>query len=202
MMLGNLLSIILSYGVGTISFSFFIGVIWKGIDLRDYGSGNLGTTNAFRVLGTIPGILVFIGDALKGVVAVIFSRTIGDGGPVIVLLCGLAAIVGHCLPFYLNFKGGKGVATGAGVIVSIVPNVTLAAAIIWIAVLVLTRYVSLASIIAAASVPILMIIFSVPSIYLILGVLAPVFVIYRHRSNIARILAGTETKIGKGKRLW
>lgn len=193
--MNNILAIVLSYFIGTISFALIVGYMWKGIDLRKHGSGNLGATNVARTLGIGAGVLVFALDAAKGIASYYASVFLGDGSPLMAVVCGMVVIIGHCMPFYLGFKGGKGVATALGVVLCIVPEIAIIAFIIWSVVLAGSRYVSLASIMAAISVPLMMYYFHVPEVYLLLGVIGAAFVIYRHRGNISKIYKGEEYRI-------
>lgn len=183
---------ILGYVLGSVPIGFLVARYWGHIDIRQYGSGNIGTTNVFRTLGFYPGSMVLIGDIGKGVIAVLLGKWLG--GEQAALLAGLAAILGHSWSIFLSFKGGRGVATGAGVFLALTPKVILIAALIWILVIAITGYVSLGSIIAAGSLPILMLIFRESSILLFFACIAVLFVIYRHRPNIKRLLDGTEHK--------
>ncbi|HHX50230.1 MAG TPA: glycerol-3-phosphate 1-O-acyltransferase PlsY [Clostridia bacterium] len=184
--------VILGYVLGSVPIGFLVAHYWGHIDIRHYGSGNIGTTNVFRTLGFYPGSIVLIGDIGKGVIAVLLGKWLG--GEQAALLAGLAAILGHSWSIFLSFKGGRGVATGAGVFLALTPKVILIAALIWILVIAITGYVSLGSIIAAGSLPILMLIFRESSILLFFACIAVFFVIYRHRPNIKRLLEGTEHK--------
>lgn len=186
------LPVILGYVLGSVPIGFLVARYWGHVDIRHYGSGNIGTTNVFRTLGFYPGSIVLIGDIGKGVIAVLLGKWLG--GEQAALLAGLAAILGHSWSIFLSFKGGRGVATGAGVFLALTPKVILIAALIWILVIAITGYVSLGSIIAAGSLPILMLIFREPSILLFFACIAVFFVIYRHRPNIKRLLEGTEHK--------
>lgn len=188
--------ILLSYLLGSISFGHLICTYWKGIDIRKLGSGNIGTTNVGRVLGFKYAVLVFIGDALKGIVAVLIARHFD--GPWLEVAAGLTAILGHTWPIFLKFKGGKGIATGGGIIIALVPKVALISLSLWAIITLVSRYVSLASIIAAISVPILTLYFynnSTP--YLIFGLIGASFVTYKHIPNIKRLMEGKEFKIGQ-----
>ena len=139
--------VILGYVLGSVPIGFLVAHYWGHIDIRHYGSGNIGTTNVFRTLGFYPGSIVLIGDIGKGVIAVLLGKWLG--GEQAALLAGLAAILGHSWSIFLSFKGGRGVATGAGVFLALTPKVILIAALIWILVIAITGYVSLGSIIAA-----------------------------------------------------
>jgi len=189
-----ILVLALSYLLGAIPVGYLVGRYTQGIDIRRYGSRNIGTTNAFRILGTGPGFLVLGGDVLKGLVAVLIGRM--GGGTGLALLSGLAAMAGHNWSIFLGFQGGRGVATAAGVILALVPDVVLAALAVWVVVVVLTRYVSLGSIFAAESVPLFMLYFGKAWTHVLFGLVAAALIIYRHRPNIRRLLAGTEFKIG------
>jgi len=182
-----------NYLIGSVPFAYIVGRLYRGIDIRKHGSGNVGATNAFRILGTWPGLLVFAADMGKGIAGVCLAR--GVGGSWFVVLAALVVMAGHNYSVFLGFKGGRGVATGAGIILSLTPVVILLAVGIFVIILITTRYVSLASIIAAGSVPVLMVFFNAPLPVNILGLTAAAFVIYRHRPNIRRLLDGTEPKV-------
>ena len=170
----------------------------KNIDIREHGSKNSGATNAYRVLGPKYGIMVLILDALKGFLPPFLASRFGVSGNIL-LVIGVLAIVGHSLSFFLNFKGGKGVATSLGVFLFLIPNVTLALLIIFILVVYFTRYISLGSIIAAAALPILTAFSPIRNNVgrtplIIMTLLIGAFVIWRHRTNITRLMNGTENK--------
>lgn len=188
-------SAIIGYFIGSIPIGYLVVRKLYNIDIRRYGSGNIGFTNVFRTAGWGPGIIVLVGDILKGVIAVLLGRWLG--GETAGMLGGLAAIAGHNWSLFLKFSGGRGVATGAGVFLALAPKVIGIAALIWLITIALTRYVSLGSILGAVSVPILILIFHESWLLFIFGLLAPVFVIYRHRPNIKRLLNGTEYKFGE-----
>lgn len=192
-----LLLVVISYIIGSIPNGLVIGKLIAGIDLRQYGSKNIGATNAFRTLGPWPALLVFITDAAKGVMGVY----LGDyliGTPIALLVGGIAAIAGHNWSAFLGFKGGRGVATGLGVIAVLSPKVTLVVFVVWCLIVYFTRYVSLGSIVAAALVPITMWLFGEITEFLAFGIIAALFVIVRHRPNIERLLKGQELKIKPG----
>ena len=190
--------LVLGYVMGALPNGVWLGKYFKNIDIREHGSKNSGATNAYRVLGPKYGIMVLILDALKGFLPPFLASRFGVSGNIL-LVIGVLAIVGHSLSFFLNFKGGKGVATSLGVFLFLIPNVTLALLIIFILVVYFTRYISLGSIIAAAALPILTA-FSpirnnvgrIPLI--IMTLLIGAFVIWRHRTNIIRLMNGTENK--------
>jgi glycerol-3-phosphate acyltransferase PlsY len=200
-MIKEVLVMFFAYLLGSIPFALLVVKLVKGVDIREYGSGNVGATNAFRVLGLGLGILVALLDIGKGFIAVSVARYFFADQPLLLLVAGLLSIAGHNWPIFLKFKGGKGVATSVGVLISLSPKTILVAFLVWLTVVLITQYVSLASIIAAIVIPILMYVFGQETIFIILAVLIAVFVIYRHQSNIKRLLAGTENKVSLNKRV-
>lgn len=204
MSLSNATPILAAYLLGAVPFGLLIGKV-KGIDIRQHGSGNIGATNVLRVLGKPLGITTFVLDALKGFVPAflfqrIFSTTMDP--QVVSVLCGAAAILGHNFPVFLGFKGGKGIATSAGVLIGIAPLAALVGVGTWVVVFFISHYVSLASIVAAVGViaagwwfyrdgHILL-----PIVLTVLGLLA----ILRHKANIQRLLNGTENRFVKKKK--
>lgn len=193
----TLLALLLSYLLGSIPNGLWLcRALWH-VDLRQHGSHNIGATNAWRTLGKGPGFLVFFLDMLKGLLAVWLGEML-VGTPLVMILCGVLAIVGHSLSLFLRFHGGKGVATGLGVIFMLMPKVTVIVFLVWLLLVLATRYVSLGSIVAAALVPVLALVFGYPALYVAFGVLAAALIIVRHRSNITRLLNGTENRISAG----
>jgi glycerol-3-phosphate acyltransferase PlsY len=191
-----------AYLAGSIPSAYLAGRWIRGIDLRTVGSGNLGATNVYRELGVAPALVVLAVDALKGAVpALVGPRLIGAAGDAATwwaLGCGAAAIVGHARPVFLLWKGGgKGIATAAGVFLAVTPVAALAAIAVFLAVVSTTRYVSLASLVAAVAVPVAEWIRAgaTPGFYAGIGVAA--FVMYTHRSNLQRLRAGTERRLGR-----
>ena len=188
-----------AYLLGALPFGLWIGKGLYHIDLREHGSKNTGATNAYRVLGRWPALLVFACDTAKGMAGVYLGSVL-VGGSLAEVLGGIAAISGHNWSVFMGFKGGRGVATGLGVIALLSPQVTAIVFTVWAVVVYLTRYVSLGSIIAAALVPSLMWWFGVDYEVLWFGVAAAAFVILRHRPNIDRLLRGEELKIKAAKK--
>lgn len=186
------LMLLICYLIGSIPCGYLIGKR-KRVDLRSQGSGNIGATNAFRILGPVVGLLVFLCDVAKGFIPVLVVNNVF--GPSWGVAAGLAAVVGHNWSIFLGFRGGRGVATGAGVLIALMPWVVLIAFIIWLLVVLLSGYVSLGSIIAAISVPIIALILRVPWVYFIFAVPAPILVVIRHLPNIRRLQEGTESRI-------
>jgi len=191
------LASIVAYLIGSIPNGLIIGKLFWQIDLREHGSKNIGATNAYRTLGAKPAALIFIMDLLKGIIGVwLGSYMIGT--PFAMILGGIAAIIGHNWSAFLKFTGGKGVATGLGVIAMIMPQATIVVFVTWLIIVYVTKYVSLASIVAAMMVPICSYFFNEPLEYLCFSILAAVFVIYRHKSNVHRLINGNESKIKAG----
>lgn len=198
-------AVLAAYLLGAIPNGLLIARL-KGIDIRTVGSGNIGATNVFRSVGRGWGILTFALDALKGLIPawgfpLLWARMTGQpANPDFGILFGVAAIAGHNWPVYLGFKGGKGVATSAGVLIGIAPAAVLVGAVCWGLVCFLSRYVSLASIAAAVAVPVAGWFLYRPSRGLLLpGVLAllGLVIIVRHKANIQRLLKGTENRFGR-----
>lgn len=196
---GMLIAGILSYIFGSIPNGLWLGkAIWQ-TDLREHGSHNIGATNAWRTLGKSAGISIFLLDFAKGAVSVYLGSLL-VGTPLAMIVCGILAIVGHSCSLFLKFKGGKGVATGLGVMVMLMPLPALLVFLIWLAIVKITGFVSLGSIVAAAFVPLFAWLLSYELPFILFGVLAAVFIIVRHKSNISRLLNGTESKIQAAKR--
>ena len=185
--------VIAAYIIGSIPMGLIFGkLIWKK-DLRQYGSRNIGATNAWRILGKKAGLLIFIFDFLKGQLGVLLGAYF-FASPGAMVIGGLFAMLGHMFPIFIGFRGGKGVATGLGVIAALMPKVTAIVFIVWIVLTLITRYVSVASIVAAVLAPILAAVFREPIIYFLFALVAAVFIVFRHRENIQRLKAGHENK--------
>jgi glycerol-3-phosphate acyltransferase PlsY len=184
---------ILGYFIGSIPFSFIVSKYLGKIDIREHGSGNSGATNVFRTLGRRAGLLAFLGDFLKGMLAALIGLKFFDTNGA--LICAGLAIIGHCYPVWLKFKGGKGVATSAGMIMTLTPAVGAILIVYQLSVIFKTRIMSLASITAAALYPILVFAFSYEPEYVAYSTFIGLFVIYRHRANLKRLLNGTESKL-------
>lgn len=190
--------LLVGYILGALPNGVWIGKYFKGIDIREYGSKNSGATNAYRVLGAKYGIMVLIADALKGFLPPFLASKFGVSGNYL-LLIGMIAIIGHTLSFFLKFKGGKGVATSLGVFLFLIPQVTITLFIIFVVVVAITKYISLGSIIASIMLPILTYFYPTTNgldkfPLLIMTTLIGAFVVYKHKSNIGRLLDGTENK--------
>ena len=189
-------SLILGYLLGSIPSGWLAGRWLKGIDLRELGSGSTGATNVLRQVGKGPALVVFLIDVGKGAAAVLIARALGLGDWIQVL-AGLTALAGHIWPMWLNFKGGKAVATGFGMFLGLAWPVGLASFGVFLLTLWLFRIVSLSSVLAAVSLPLLMICFSGIGSYILIALVAMGLVLWRHRSNLARILEGSEPKVGQ-----
>ncbi len=189
--------VVAAYLIGGIPWALLIGKWVRGIDIREHGSGNTGAANAFRVLGKGPGFAVFFLDYFKGVVAVLLPLLLTPWGwhDLTLVLAGLACIIGHTYSPYMGFKGGKGLAAGAGVITVITPLAFVALAVVFFVVAIPSRYISLGSIVAAMLYP-LFVAFMYPMHWFTLAfsVMAAGIVIWRHRTNIGRIINRTERK--------
>ena len=201
-----LLSIMVGYAVGSLSFAWLIGRS-QGIDIRKHGSGNVGATNVQRVLGKSLGRLCFVLDFAKGSVPVLIAQAVtGADSAWIPVVVGAAAVAGHVWPFTLRFRGGKGFATSLGVVAALAPLCFVAAIVVWLGVFFSSRYVSLASIAAAAALPLTALLLGwfssfrvADSVHALLWALA-VLVAIRHKSNIQRLIRGEEPQFNQGKK--
>jgi glycerol-3-phosphate acyltransferase PlsY len=192
------LLVVASYLVGSIPTSYIVARLVRGIDLRQHGSGNLGATNAFRVLGWRAATPIFLVDTMKGFLPVVLFASIdGAAHSGWALAYGVAAIFGHVFSIYVGFKGGKGVATSAGVFLAFAPWAVLISLGIWTALVATTGYVSLASIVSEALLPALILATGAPRAVLIVSMLLALFVIFAHRANIRRLLRGEEHRFGR-----
>ena len=198
----NILLLILAYLLGALPFSILAGKLLKGIDIREYGSGNAGATNTFRVLGKKAGIPVLFLDVLKGFLAVSLAHYSEFGSNTemfinISLAYGVAAVLGHVFPVYVGFRGGKGVATLLGLMIGAFPQAALLSIAIFSVTLVLSRYVSLSSILAGLVFPVGVYFFSevLISTMVIFSVFVPVLLLVTHQRNIERIFRGEESKL-------
>ena len=188
---------LLGYVFGSIPCGLWLVQAFHGIDIRKYGSGNIGTTNVFRTVGPKTAAAVLAGDMMKGILALhIISKFSAD--PVIVAVTALGALLGHNYSLFLGFKGGKGVATGLGFFLYMLPWGAAAGLCVWIIIVMITRYVSLGSVVAAIVAASAGWYLNYPAPFAVFGTLACLFVIIRHKDNIKRLLNGTESKIKPG----
>lgn len=194
---------IISYIIGSIPFSFIIGKLIKGVDIRAHGSGNVGATNLLRIAGKVPGIIALVLDAAKGVICVtlianiFYVSSLPISLPMMRVLLGLCVVFGHIWTIFLRFKGGKGVATTIGVFLGVAPLVTILSLIIWSLTFYFSRFVSLSSIAFSISLPIFVIILKRPDAYFFLSGVLSIFIVIKHIPNIKRLIEGREHKIGE-----
>lgn len=199
--------IIISYLIGSIPTAYIFGRALKGIDIRKFGSGNVGATNALRVLGKFPGLMVLLLDVFKGLIVVTFlaNHLYSKIGPIsdelLRVILGLSCIAGHNWTIFLNFKGGKGVATTLGVLLGLSFSISglkiilLFLFVTWLIIFVILRIVSIASVITAIALPIYMKIFGASKVLLYLGIVLAIFIVLRHLPNLKRVFQGKETRL-------
>ena len=191
----SVLAALVPYAIGAIPIGWLIARVFGVSDIRRHGSGTIGATNVLRTVGRGPAIATLVGDVLKGYLAVAAGAALGSGAATAVAVATVAAVVGNCWSVFLGFRGGKGVATGLGALLYTVPLATAAALPVFVVVLATTRYVSLASLLSAACVP-----FGAVTLYsrsaALTALVVAVIVIARHHANIARLRAGTESRLG------
>jgi glycerol-3-phosphate acyltransferase PlsY len=198
-------TLIASYLLGSIPFGILVAKLFGAADVRRSGSGNIGATNVARTVGPLAGILTLLLDAAKGSAAVWLAARWMGGEALAMVLAGLFAMLGHCFPIWLRFRGGKGVATAAGVFLALCPAAVLTAFILFLLVFAFFRYVSLASIAAAAALPLLIYLlwaphFAPPQSVTLTSLGIAALVIYQHRGNIRRLARGEEPKFSLGKK--
>ncbi len=186
------LAAISGYFIGSIPFSYLVGKKLTNLDLRNHGSGNLGATNVIRIAGKKAGILAFILDILKGIVSYLIGYYLaGINGAAI---ASTLAVLGHSYSVFTKFRGGKGVATSFGIILMFSPLTALCMTILQLTVIKMTHFMSLASIISAISIPIFAVLFNLPKQFLYFGLFIAIFITYKHKENIKRLLSRTENK--------
>ncbi len=196
------ISLIVTYLLGAVPTAYIFGRVLKNLDIRQHGSGNVGATNAFRVLGKGPGSIVLIIDIVKGIIpTTVFANFSGFNSPLMLVVYGLIAVAAHNWTVFLNFKGGKGIATTLGVLIGFaiqLPGlrwVLLIVLGVWAVIFLLSGYVSLASIVAAISLPVCMVVFDAPIEFKIMSIVLCIFIVFRHRSNITRLIQGKENRV-------
>lgn len=194
---------VIAYALGSVPFGFLI-VKTRGSDIRQSGSGNIGAANVARNAGAIAGALTLILDAAKGYLAVLIAARWTHGDIRWMMVAALAAVIGHMFPVWLAFKGGKGVATGLGVFLPICAEAVGIAVILWIAMVLFWRYSSLGSIVAAVALPVLVYLLyapgRAPGAFVTVGtILISILVLFKHRSNIERLISGTESRLKFGR---
>lgn len=186
----------INYLLGSLPCGFIVTWVLRGVDLRKYGSGNIGATNVSRVAGFFPALLAGVGDALKGFLGAYLAFRFFGTSPLF-LLAAFLVVVGHDWSCFLKFKGGKGVATTLGVLFFLSWQVALLCFLTWVLVVVFTRYSSLGSLSGAAAMPGLLLLFHRPFVFVWWGILAALLVFIRHKDNLRRLLQGKELKIGE-----
>ena len=195
---------IIAYLIGSINFSVILSKKMAGFDLREKGSGNAGTTNMLRTVGKKGAAITLVLDVLKGVIAIFLAKLVGNiwqdlDGALLVQLAGILVVIGHTFPIFFKFKGGKGVATSLGVLLTLNWQIGLICLVFALVLMVLTQMVSLGSIAAAILYPVLTIFigqnYIVPGNYIISSIILAVIVVFNHRENVKRLLSGTENKI-------
>lgn len=196
----GIVSLILAYLLGSISTSYLVGKVARGVDIRDFGSGNAGATNTLRVLGWQMAVIVLAGDILKGVLAIAFASMVTGGDShttsrVYMALAGLLAIIGHNWPVFFQFRGGKGVATTIGVLAVLSFMPALYAGLLAIAIILVTRYVSLGSLVFVTFTFLFQLFMHTPAVYIWITLIIGIFVYWRHRENIDRLMHGKESRI-------
>ncbi len=194
--------LIIAYLLGAIPTGYWCGKILKNIDIREHGSKNMGATNVLRVLGKGPGIVVLLIDILKGIIpTAVIGPAFGLTDPLVLVLTGAAAVIGHNWTVFLGFKGGKGVATSLGVLIGLavqlpgIRPVLLLTVATWLVLFLISGYVSLASIVASVVLPILMVAFNAPFVIKAMSIFLCIFIVLRHRANISRLAKGRENRI-------
>lgn len=197
----SIIAIIISYLIGAVSFSYVIGKRFKQLDIRDHGSGNAGATNTLRVMGMVPAVTVLLLDCGKGILAVWIGFWLSGGNPVIASSCGFASIIGHNWPVYYGFRGGKGVATTIGVFATLVFLPALISGIIAILSIIISRFVSLGSLLFMLGTTVITVLsynyFEYPFYFVYFLLVITGLSFWRHRSNIIRLLKGEESKLGQ-----
>ena len=188
-----------AYFLGSIPFGLILSKLFSGTDVRKTGSGNIGATNVVRAAGLPAGVLTLILDAAKGAAAVLLGAKLSNDSATWMMIAGLAALVGHCFPVWLKFKGGKGVATAAGVFLVLCPRAFLGDVILFVLVVLFCRFVSLGSVAAAAAMPLLLYFFwaphHAPPLVITFGALAAaLLIVYKHNGNLRRLVEGVEPK--------
>ena len=185
--------VVLGYVVGSLSPSVFLGKLFKGVDVRTHGSGNAGTTNAFRVLGVKLGVAVLVADVLKGVLPVLLAKYLST--PLVTVLVAFACVIGHNYSIFLRGKGGKGVATGAGAALAMMPIPMAIVVVLFVLLLVTTRVVSIASIACTIMFPVMAAVFHQPLAYIVGACVMAVVVLWAHRGNLRRLWRHQEPRV-------
>jgi len=197
-----ILGILTAYLIGSLPTAYLLAKLYKRIDIRQHGSGNVGATNTFRVLGKLPGIIVLAVDIVKGLICpTLVADLFGQTSLLNRIVLAVAVVVGHNWTIFLKFKGGKGMATSLGVLIGLAIKISVLRLIlllsvgVWVISFLISGYVSLSSLIAAMGLPVLMVIFAAPFELIAMGIIFCGFVVLRHRSNISRLVRGEESRV-------
>lgn len=190
------LGVVAAYLVGAIPVGLIIARLLGDVDIRRLGSGNIGTTNVLRTMGKFPAALTLVGDVVKGYAAVRLAELLGSGSGW-GAAGAVAAIVGNCWSIFIRFSGGKGVATGLGAFLALTPWALAPAALVWVIVILASRYVSLASLLACVCLPIATMLWGYPRAAVAAAVVVVAIIVLRHRQNLGRLLSGTEPRLGE-----
>jgi len=190
----RIITVIVAYLIGSIPFGYLIVRQKIGADIRQTGSGGTGATNVSRRAGKAAGVLTLLLDAAKGCIAVLIAKTV-SGDDWVSAAAAIAALVGHIFPVWLGFRGGKGVATGVGIFLVLAPIALLCAGVVFVAIVVFTRFVSLGSLTAAVLIPVLVWLQSDSQPLLVAAVAGAALIVFAHRGNIQRLASGTESRI-------
>jgi glycerol-3-phosphate acyltransferase PlsY len=193
-MAADMAIVVVAYLLGSFSFGLFVARWYGQGNLRESGSGNIGATNVARTVGRTPALLTLLGDSAKGGAAVLLAQWWGASA-IVAALAALAAVIGHMFPVYYRFQGGKGVATSLGVMIPLLPWPTLGGVVVWMAVALVLRYVSVASILAALVVPLLAFLRGDPSPFVLAASAAALLILGAHRANLQRLMQGTESRL-------
>lgn len=189
---------LLGYAIGSIPFSFMVARLFGVKDVRTVGSGNVGATNVMRSAGRVPGVLALLLDGSKGAVAVLLARVL-TSSEALVCVAGIFAMIGHLFPVWLGFRGGKGVATGAGLFLPLAPGALGIAVLTFIATVAISRYVSLASILASFALPVAAYLLGGTTTVVVTALTAALMVVVKHHANLGRLIRGVEPKLGATK---
>jgi acyl phosphate:glycerol-3-phosphate acyltransferase len=193
----SLVAVLAAYLVGAVPIGWLVARAFGVGDIRRHGSGTIGATNVLRTLGRLPAIVTLLGDVLKGYLAVWLGTALGGEQPAAAAMAAVAAVAGNCWSIFLGFRGGKGVATGLGALLRLIPLATVAAVPVFVIIVASFRYVSLGSLLAALCVPLGALMLGYPRAAVLAALAIAVIIVVRHHANIARLRAGTESRLGR-----
>jgi len=195
----NLVAVLAAYLVGAVPIGWLVARVFGVGDIRRHGSGNIGATNVLRTVGRLPAIVTLLGDVLKGYLAVWLGTVLGGEQPAAAAMAAVAAVAGNCWSVFLGFRGGKGGATGLGAALRLVPLATLAAIPVFVIIVASFRYVSLGTLLAALCVPLGALMLGYPRAAVLAALAIAAIIVGRHHENIARLRAGTESRLGRSQ---